>query len=193
LVLRSLYGLCQRLTCEVFAPLILPEDLILVGDPLLAFCFPPEFCCIDAVIRGLPSWMTSSLAVSSPSTFSRYRAATHPGSYQPPGTCPLGVSHALRAFLRPEPASLVSCWSRPWGSPFRVDLHSQSRSSSRMSCPREVGKSLRASVSALSDFPGTWGIPGSAGKAFLGDGPPSNCPSSGLCSLRASASTRSVV
>jgi len=60
--------------------------------------------------------MAASLAVSSPTTFSRYRAATLPEGYQPPGTCPLSVSHALRAFLRPGPAGLVSCRSRPWGS-----------------------------------------------------------------------------
>jgi len=39
-----------------------------------------------------------------------------PWGYQLPGTCPLSVSHALRALLRPAPAGLVSCRSRPWGS-----------------------------------------------------------------------------
>jgi hypothetical protein len=32
-----------------------------------------------------------------------------------PSTCPLSVSHALRALLRQTPAGLVSCRSRPWG------------------------------------------------------------------------------
>jgi hypothetical protein len=58
---------------------------------------------------------TASLAVSSPSTFSRSWAATSAGRYQLPTTCPLSVSHALRALLRPGPAGLVSCRSRPWG------------------------------------------------------------------------------
>jgi hypothetical protein len=175
LVPRSLYGLRQWLTFEVFALLNLPEDLILPEDPLLAFCSPPESCCTDAVTLGLPSWMTASLAVPSPSTSSRYRAATHPGGYQPPGTCPLGVSHALRAFLRPGPASLVSCWSRPWGSPFRVDLHPQSRSSSRMPCPHEVGRPCEL-PSRPSRTLQLLGMPGSTSTAFRGDGPPYELP-----------------
>jgi hypothetical protein len=57
----------------------------------------------------------ASLAVRSPSASCRCRAATHPGGNQPPGTCLLSVSHALEALLRPTPAGLVSCRSRPWG------------------------------------------------------------------------------
>jgi len=37
------------------------------------------------------------------------------GSDQPPDTCPLNVSHVLRAFFHPVPTGLVSCRSRPWG------------------------------------------------------------------------------
>lgn len=173
--LRSLSGLRQWLTFEVFAPLSLPEDLTRPEDPLVTFSSPPESCCTDAVTLGLPSWMTASLAVCSPSTSSRYRAATHPGGYQPPGTCPLGVSHARRAFLRPGPASLVSCWSRPWGSPFRVDLHPQSRSSSRMPCPHEVGCPC-GRPSQPSRPCQLLGMPGSTSTAFRGDGPPFELP-----------------
>jgi hypothetical protein len=35
--------------------------------------------------------------------------------------CLPSVSHALKAFIRPLSAGLVSCRSRPWGFPFRVD------------------------------------------------------------------------
>lgn len=192
LVLRSLSGLGLWLTFEVFVLPSPPEDLIRPGDPLVAFCSPPESCCTDAVTLGLPSWMTASLAVFSPSTSSRYRAATHPGGYQPPGTCPLGVSHALRAFLRPGPASLVSCWSRPWGSPFRVDLHLQSRSSSRMPCPHEVGRPHGLPSRSSRPFQ-LLGMPGSTSTTFRGDGPPSELPLLRAFSLRVSVSTRSIV
>jgi hypothetical protein len=38
--------------------------------------------------------------------------------YPPPGFCSLlSVSHALKVLLRPPPAGLVSCRSRPWGFP----------------------------------------------------------------------------
>jgi len=57
----------------------------------------------------------ASLAVRSPSASCQRRAATSPGGNQPPGTCLLSVSHALEALLRPTPAGLVSCRSRPWG------------------------------------------------------------------------------
>jgi hypothetical protein len=64
---------------------------------------------------GVCSTSGTSLAVSSPSTFSRFQAATQPGGNQPPVCCPRSVSHALRALIRPEPAGLISCRSRPWG------------------------------------------------------------------------------
>jgi hypothetical protein len=41
-----------------------------------------------------------------------------PQGYPPPGFCSLlSVSHALKVLLRPPPAGLVSCRSRPWGFP----------------------------------------------------------------------------
>jgi hypothetical protein len=56
--------------------------------------------------------------------------------YQPSGLrCLLSVSHALKALLRPRPPSLISCWSRPWGLPFRVEFHSRSRTLSRAPMP----------------------------------------------------------
>jgi hypothetical protein len=51
LVLRSLSGLGQWLTFEVFALSNFPEDATLPGTPLVAFCSPPEFCCTDAAIH----------------------------------------------------------------------------------------------------------------------------------------------
>jgi hypothetical protein len=68
---------------------------------------------------------------SSPSASSRYQAATHPGEYQPPSTCPLSVSHALEALLHLTPAGLVSCRSRPWGSTLQGRSRPQSRVPSR--------------------------------------------------------------
>jgi hypothetical protein len=38
-----------------------------------------------------------------------------PGFTKPRSSCPLSVSHALRALLRLRSAGLVSCRSRPWG------------------------------------------------------------------------------
>lgn len=49
--------------------------------------------------------------------------------------CPLSVSHALRAFLRLEPAGLVSCRSRPWGFTLQGSFHSRSRAPFRMPVP----------------------------------------------------------
>jgi hypothetical protein len=82
----------------------------------LTFRSPSELCCTDAVTGKVAFPATASLAVASPSTFSRCRVATHSGGDQPPDTCPLNVSHVLRALLHPVPAGLVSCRSRPWGS-----------------------------------------------------------------------------
>jgi len=59
----------------------------------------------------------SSLAVSPPSASSWWRAATHPGDTTPGFRYLLSVSHALEVFIRPSPAGLVSCRSRPWGFP----------------------------------------------------------------------------
>jgi len=136
----------------------------------------------------LPSPMAASPAVRSPSTFSWYRAATPPEGYQPPGTCPLSVSHALRAFLRPGPAGLFSCRSRPWGSTLQ-------------------GRSPRAEPFVLSDdlaLVRLVDLPGSVSTASATSGPGElECcsgrlveetalrnthPSSGRCSLRVAVS-----
>jgi len=105
--------------------------------------------------------MAASLAVFAPSTSSRYRAATLPEGYQPPGTCPLSVSHALRAFLRPGPAGLVSCRSRPWGFTLQ-------------------GRSPPAEPFVLSDDLALMGLAGlrgsvSTASAASGPGEPSGC------------------
>jgi hypothetical protein len=88
--------LFRTILSQPFAPL----QSSIASAPPLAECPPPA---------------TTSLAVSSPSTFSQRLAATHPGGNHPPSTCPLSVSHALRALLHQTPAGLVSCRSRPWG------------------------------------------------------------------------------
>lgn len=65
--------------------------------------------------RGGPRSRLPPLRFLSPPAFSRSWVATCTGRYQLPATCLLSVSHALKAFFHPRPASLVSCWSRPWG------------------------------------------------------------------------------
>jgi hypothetical protein len=107
--------------------------------------------------RGCPHQWLPPLRFCSPSTSSRYRAATLPEGYQPPGTCPLGVSHALRAFLRPGPAGLVSCRSRPWG------FHPSGSISTRRAVrplgrryPHEVGGSSWLRPNSLGCL-GSWG------------------------------------
>jgi len=123
----------------------------------------------------------------SPSTSSRCRAATTPGGDQPPSTCPLSVSHALRALLHPTPAGLVSCRSRPWGfcptgsiSARRAVLPLGSR------CPRGVDRLPDPSAPAHgARTPGRrpsspWTLRGATHRAY-GSSP-------GPCSPRASVS-----
>jgi len=85
--------------------------------------------------RGEPRMRLPPLRFSSPSASSRSRVATCTGRYQLPATCPLSVSHALRALLHPGPAGLVSCRSRPWGFCPSGYHRSQSRAPSRMPLP----------------------------------------------------------
>jgi len=107
--------LASRLISEGFTLLTCPGKLLFQDDPLVTFRSPSESCCTDAAAGQIALPAAASLAVCSPSTSSRYRAATCSGGDQPPDTCPPSVSHALRALLHPGPAGLVSCRSRPWG------------------------------------------------------------------------------
>jgi len=105
--------------------------------------------------------MAASLAVSSPSTSSRHRAATCLEGYQPSSTCPLSVSRALRAFFHPGPAGFVSRRCRPWGFTLQ-------------------GRSSLAEQYVLSDalaLLGLAGLPGSvpAGLAMSGPEEPEHC------------------
>jgi len=106
--------------------------------PLLAFRPPPEFC----PSRSRPSERRSSLLKGClPCGFFPFDVFPMVGSHVPPRStspglsCLLSVSHALEALLRPPSAGLVSCRSRPWGSPFRADFRSQSSTSSRKPVP----------------------------------------------------------
>jgi hypothetical protein len=103
--------------------------------------------------------VASSLAVCSPSASSWHRVATDPGGNQPPSTCPLSVSHALRAFLRPVPAGLVSCRSRPWGSTLqgRDPLAEQYVLSDADALVRLTDH--MHTVSTALAAPGSWGCP----------------------------------
>ena len=124
---------------RVFAPLTSqgrvskPQQSSLSLSLLFRVSFTPE----PPLLLGLlPAFhhKSTSLAVSTPSTFSRFQAATQPGSNQPPVV-------ALAAFLtltgpcRPEPAGLVSCQSRPWGSTLQGSSHSRSRTPFRTPLP----------------------------------------------------------
>lgn len=63
----------------------------------------------------------ASLAVSSPTAFFRRWPATYSRGLPALGfRCLLGVSHALKALIRPPSPGHVSDRSRPWGSPSRA-------------------------------------------------------------------------
>jgi len=136
---------------------------------------------------GFRSAQAASLAVSSPSASSRHRAATCPGGYQPPGTCPLSVSHALRALLRPGPAGLVSCRSRPWGScpPGSFSARGAARPLGRR-CPHGVGRGP-GTVSTTRAAVGS-GAPAAARTVCRGDGTSDLGPAPGPCSPRVAVS-----
>jgi len=109
---------------------------------------------------GCPGRRLPPLRFRSPSASSRTWAATFPGGYQPPGTCPLSVSHALEALLRPRPAGLVPCRSRPWGSTLqgRYPLAEPCTISGASALLRLADRA--APVSTVSAFRGPWGFPG---------------------------------
>ena len=85
------------------------------NNPLSAFRSSTESSTYQSRLGEVNSTSSTSLAVSPSSTFSRFQAATQPEGNQPPVCCPRSVSHALRALIRPGPAGLISCRSRPWG------------------------------------------------------------------------------
>jgi hypothetical protein len=105
----------SRLISEGFALSTCPEKLLFQDDPLLTFRSPSEYGCTDAAAGQIALPATASLAVFSPSTFSRCRAATHLRKRPTSGYVPSQRFHVLRAFFHPVPAGLVSCRSRPWG------------------------------------------------------------------------------
>lgn len=155
--------------------------------PLVTFDSPSESDRTGAAACRRVCVQLPPLRFFSPSTSSRCQAATNPGGDQPPSTCPLSVSHALRAFLRPTPAGLVSCRSRPWGSrppgsisTRRAVLPLGSR------CPPGVDRLPDTSAPARgARTPGRrpsspWTLHGATHRA--------NSSSPGPCSLRASVS-----
>jgi hypothetical protein len=78
----------------------------------------------------------SSHEVPSPTAFSPLEAAAFRGPGFPrPAACAFRFSQPLDASIRPEPAGLVSCQIRSWGSPFRALLLPCSRSPSPASLP----------------------------------------------------------
>jgi hypothetical protein len=123
--------LASRLTSEVFT-LSSPRGVRRPRKDSRRLALPSrEHCPGAAVSRSKLPRRQPPMRFASPSASSRCQAATHPGGYQPPSTCPLSVSHALEALLRPTPAGLVSCRSRPWGFTLQGRSHSQSRVPSR--------------------------------------------------------------
>jgi hypothetical protein len=110
----------EDMTYEVFAPLTRWGRLrnssksSLSLSLLYRVSFTPE---PPLQLGLLPAFhhKSTSLAVSTPSTFSRFQAATSPWRQPTSSCCPRSVSHALRPLLRPGPPGLVSCRSRPWG------------------------------------------------------------------------------
>jgi hypothetical protein len=154
-------------------------------NPLSAFRSSTESSTHRSRLGEVNSTSSTSLAVSTPSTSSWFQAATQREGNQPPLCCPRSVSHALRALIRPEPAGLVSCRSRPWGSTLQGSSHPRSRTSSRTPLP-SCGYPdlwLLHHPFALPGYPG--GIPFK--HRHIGDATPwKPGPTSRPCSPRAS-------
>lgn len=138
--------------------------------------------------RGCPHQWLPPLRFFSPSAFSWFRAATLPEGYQPPGTFPLSVSHALRAFLRPVPAGLVSCRSRPWGSTLqgRSPLAEPFVLSDDLALVRLADLQCTIPTASATSSPGELSC--CRGRLFEETALPKTCPSSGHCSLRVAVS-----
>jgi hypothetical protein len=121
---------------EVFAPSTDRGHSRNPNHPLVVFRSSPESVTPEPALGRVSSEPpATSPAVCSPSTSSRYQAATHPEVTNPRVPCPLSVSHALRALLHPVPAGLISCRSRPWGSTLQGSSHPRSRTPSRTPLP----------------------------------------------------------
>jgi hypothetical protein len=111
-----------------------------------------------------------------------------PGFAFPRLGCPLSVSHALRAFLQPLSAGLVSCRSHPWGfSPRGPFPSAELRDFSALPFPPVVGASARSSrhlhsLCELRDFARF------LSEDFTARVPLPICPTPGLFSLRPTVS-----
>jgi hypothetical protein len=111
-----------------------------------------------------------------------------PGFAFPRLGCPLSVSHALRAFLQPLSAGLVSCRSHPWGfSPRGPFPSAELPGLSALPCPPVVGLSARFSrhlhsLCELRDFARF------LSEDFTARVPLPICPTPGLFSLRPTVS-----
>jgi hypothetical protein len=117
---RSRFRMGNQLALEVFALSNAQEDLTQprrssLNLPLLSRvlqlwrhrCCPPF---------GSP-YRLPSLRFIPLRRFPEYGQPLYSRGYHTTGLrCLLSVSHALEAFIRPHPAGLISCRSRPWGS-----------------------------------------------------------------------------
>lgn len=119
---------------------------------------------------------TVSLAVFSPSAFFRNRAATPPDRDHLPGSVAFSAFLTLsRLFSTRDLPALFHAGPAPGVPPFRVDLRSQSRSSSRMSLPSWGSRSGKASVSTIMVARGI-GIPWHPCQSFRAGAFSSRCP-----------------
>ena len=126
-------------------------------SPLLAFHSSPEFYHSGAVARGFHCWFlwsaTASLAVSSPTTFSRHWAATHLKGYQPLSFGAFSAFHTLSRLssARRLPA-LFHAGSALGVSP-SGSFHSRSKSSFRtLFYPLAVSDSHGHCFNPLTNF-----------------------------------------
>jgi hypothetical protein len=111
--------------------------------------------------------------------------------YQAQTACAFRFSQPLGAFIRPEPASLVSCWSRSWGSPSRAFLLSRSRSLSPGPLPLlPLEDAHRHSTVVHADRRGYLGTCASSMRD-RNRRPTRNPSTSGCCSARESATQAS--
>jgi hypothetical protein len=99
--------------------------------------------------------------------------------------CLPSVSHALKAFIRPLSAGPVSCRSRPWGFPFRVDNAPGAIHSFECLSPPVVGLPPGHCFRCFDLRPlGSWSV--ASRTPFYKAALRSAHPTSGFCSPRAS-------
>ena len=122
---RPLRSSHRRLT----GPLARPDH------PLIVFHSSPEFDTPEPAFSGVSSTSSNLPCGSYPFDVFPVPGSHSSRGYQPSSTCPLSVSHALRALLHPVPAGLVSCRYRPWGSTLQGSSHPRSRTPSRTPLP----------------------------------------------------------